>query len=220
MNKEILALSRADKALGGAIESVKEASKWYRVVPADLMQSVEFMDAAQKKKVLKQWEQFVKSGFRRNMFTRGVYEHLHLHCGFIAHYNIDGFYCEYWEAALVGAFHGFDSFILQFSVWGDYTDINSNMLHVLHSYFVEARKKLRDKTIGLYRNDWERLHELYAAERQQLREKIDSLRLQVIDLTTRYDDMDEDSFAEEMVANYSGLFPGVDFSTLSPVANM
>jgi len=222
INQKATALSRLNNKYAWVVDTLAEKVRNLRFVPPDMMSSVEFMDAAKKKKVLKQWEQFVKSGFKRRLFVKEVYEHLHLHCSFIAHYNIEGFYCEYWENdENWWAFHGFDSFIRQFSVWGDYTDINSNMLHILHSYFVELRKTLRDQAAELYRSDWENLHEQYAAERQQLREKIDSLRQQVVDLTTRYDDMDEDSFAEEMVAMYSYLFPGVDLSPLTTsVANM
>lgn len=52
----------------------------------------EFMTAEQKKKVMVAMERFVASGFAKSKFTRDLYDHLHLHCGFIAHYNKDGFY--------------------------------------------------------------------------------------------------------------------------------
>ncbi|MCX5653763.1 MAG: hypothetical protein NTY65_03820, partial [Planctomycetota bacterium] len=55
----------------------------------------EFMTAGQKGLVLKDWERFLRHGLRQSHFTRRLYQHLHLHCGFIAHYNIHGFYAEY-----------------------------------------------------------------------------------------------------------------------------
>jgi hypothetical protein len=58
----------------------------------------EFMTAQEKDLVLKDWVRFLQHGLRRAHFTRRLYEHLHLHCGFIAHYNIHGFYSTYFEA--------------------------------------------------------------------------------------------------------------------------
>jgi hypothetical protein len=59
---------------------------------------VEFMTAGEKGLVLKDWERFLQHGLRQAHFTRRLYEHLHLHCGFIAHYNLQGFYEEYFQA--------------------------------------------------------------------------------------------------------------------------
>jgi hypothetical protein len=50
------------------------------------------MSAAEKEKVLKAFKRFVKSGFAWTSFSKALYEHLYLHCGFIAHYNRDGFW--------------------------------------------------------------------------------------------------------------------------------
>ena len=58
----------------------------------------QFMTAREKELVLKDWERFLRHGLARAQFTKRLYEHLHLHCGFIAHYNIHGFYSEYFEA--------------------------------------------------------------------------------------------------------------------------
>ena len=57
----------------------------------------EFMSAREKELALKAWVRFLKHGLRREDFTRRLYEHLHLHCGFIAHYNLLGFYTTYFE---------------------------------------------------------------------------------------------------------------------------
>ena len=56
---------------------------------------VQFMTAKEKGMVLKNWETFLKHGLKKQHFTKRLYEHLHLHCGFIAHYSRDGFYSTY-----------------------------------------------------------------------------------------------------------------------------
>jgi len=75
---------------------------------------VEFMTIKEKRLVLKNWIAFLKHLaiskdeveedkygnsipvlFRH--FTKRLYEHLHLHCGFIAHYNQFGFFGTYFE---------------------------------------------------------------------------------------------------------------------------
>jgi len=59
------------------------------------MHDTEFMSAKEKEQVLKDWEKFVASHFNANYFSKQLYMHLILHCSFIAHYNILGFY-EYY----------------------------------------------------------------------------------------------------------------------------
>ena len=56
---------------------------------------VRFMTAAEKKKVLRQWVRFLKSGFDARIFMKSLYQHLIQHCSFIAHYNLGGFYAVY-----------------------------------------------------------------------------------------------------------------------------
>ena len=57
--------------------------------------SVKFMRKEEKEKVLKDWKSFIESGFSYRVFTKRIYEHLTLHCMFIAHYSKDGFYSTY-----------------------------------------------------------------------------------------------------------------------------
>jgi hypothetical protein len=57
----------------------------------------EFLGAREKHLVLRDWVRFLKRGLRFADFTRRLYEHLHLHCSFIAHYSQAGFYAEYFE---------------------------------------------------------------------------------------------------------------------------
>lgn len=58
----------------------------------------QFMSAREKELVLKAWVRFLRHGLRWQDFGRRLYEHLHLHCSFIAHYNRRGFYDTYFEA--------------------------------------------------------------------------------------------------------------------------
>ena len=57
----------------------------------------EFMSAREKALVLKAWVRFLKKGLREEDFSDRLYKHLHLHCGFIAHYDRAGFYASYFE---------------------------------------------------------------------------------------------------------------------------
>lgn len=60
--------------------------------------NTEFLSAKEKELVLRAWERFLKNGLQKKDFTKRLYEHLHLHCGFIAHYDINGFYGEYFQS--------------------------------------------------------------------------------------------------------------------------
>ena len=61
------------------------------------MKDSQFMSARDKEKVLNQWETFLKYGCQREHFTKPLYTHLIMHCNFIAHYDIHGFYAEYFN---------------------------------------------------------------------------------------------------------------------------
>lgn len=56
---------------------------------------VEFMSATEKTKVYKKWVSFLNNHFSEKQFSKQLYQHLHAHCGYIAHYNRYGFYGEY-----------------------------------------------------------------------------------------------------------------------------
>lgn len=57
----------------------------------------EFMTAAEKRKVRKQWTTFLCHGLRAEHFTRPLYHHLVNHAHFIAHFGRGGFYQTYFE---------------------------------------------------------------------------------------------------------------------------
>jgi hypothetical protein len=90
----------------------------------------EFMTAREKALVLKDWERFLRSRLRKTHFTKRLYEHLHLHCGFIAHYNIRGFYSEYFEAGadIERFFEHFCSYTAQnLGAYAEYDDLHVAM---------------------------------------------------------------------------------------------
>ena len=103
----------------------------------------EFMTAREKRLVLANWKTFLKHGLKQTHFTRRLYNHLHLHCGFIAHYNIGGFYATYFE-------HGADTleFFKRFcdaasNSWAtDYKDLNSAMLEVYKAHKTVINKRV------------------------------------------------------------------------------
>ena len=116
-----------------------------------------FMSAAEKSKVLKHWEMFLRSGLEKAKFTKALYEHLINHCSFIAHYDIHGFYATYFES-------GDDTrqFLSQFdtrngmpksieygelSGWltdEDYSDINIEMCRIAWRYIPVLELKAKN----------------------------------------------------------------------------
>ena len=56
---------------------------------------VKFMDSQEKSKVYKKWISFLNNHFSSKQFTKNLYSHLYTHCGYIAHYNLHGFYGNY-----------------------------------------------------------------------------------------------------------------------------
>jgi len=105
-----------------------------------------FMSAAEKSKVLKHWEMFLKSGLQREKFTQPLYHHLMQHCSFIAHYDINGFYSTYFENGddTVAFLSQFDdrkgmpkSVEYGMTYWltdEEYYDINSEMVRIASKY--------------------------------------------------------------------------------------
>jgi len=89
-----------------------------------------FMTASEKVFVLRNWERFLRLGLKKDHFTKRLYQHLHLHCGFIAHYNIHGFYEEYFQAGADTErfFDNFCSYTAQnFGAYVEYDDLHRAM---------------------------------------------------------------------------------------------
>lgn len=64
---------------------------------ADQFTDVKFMSAQDKARVATMFERFLADNMHRDKFTKALYEHFHLHCGHIAHYDRGGFYSEWFE---------------------------------------------------------------------------------------------------------------------------
>lgn len=132
----------------------------------------EFMSAKDKKLVLNDWDRFLQAlvtdaekvyvdkygnelpkPFRK--FTKRLYEHLHLHCSFIAHYDRLGFYNTYFIdfSDTVGFIRQFDIDFDCFSVeygknyWirGDYEDLNTAMIEAMNKYKTNIYLKIEKK---------------------------------------------------------------------------
>jgi hypothetical protein len=122
----------------------------------------EFMPARRKELVLRAWVRFLKHGLRFADFTKGLYEHLILHCSFIAHYDRGGFYGTYFES-------GGDTarFLSQFDkrgegrsveyggnwwLHGEYADLNRAMVEeaapYLPSLIEDAKHAEREADLG------------------------------------------------------------------------
>ena len=96
----------------------------------------EFMGAREKELVLKAWVRFLRHGLRLEDFSRRLYEHLHLHCQFIAHYDRTGFYQTYFA-------NGEDTvrFLSQFDKRGECRSIEYGMTswrEGAHEYLAKA----------------------------------------------------------------------------------
>lgn len=126
------------------------------------LHDTKFMTAEEKRRVLRQWELFLKGGLKREQFDKALYNHLIQHCSFIAHYDIHGFYDTYFR-------NGDDTvhFLSQFddrngipvsieygmTYWltsEEYHDINSEMVRIAGKYIpvliqqAAARQKAAD----------------------------------------------------------------------------
>jgi len=121
------------------------------------MKSTEFMSAEEKKAVLRDWQRFIKNDFDERYFTKKLYDHLNLHCSFIAHFNVHGFYATYFEnpehtIKFLSQFDedfGYRSIEYGTTYWftgEDYHDLNSEMVESLEPYKEKIYSDLKQKT--------------------------------------------------------------------------
>jgi hypothetical protein len=119
-------------------------------IEKEMFKDVEFMSAEDKYRTAKHFFRFVKNGFQRKDFNKRIYEHSHLHLGFIAHYNIDGFYQEYFNGSksdlkryaesLINFENPFESVYNYSNVeMGNYQDINKVMADILIEFNIKAQ---------------------------------------------------------------------------------
>ena len=111
----------------------------------------EFMSAQDKTNFMRAWLRWQRGGYKRTQFTKAIYQHLHMHCGFIAHFNIDGFY-----AARIADDDGFVVTMRQLRNEGagyrghsDYNDINKAIAETINIGEIEldAKEATRCKLI-------------------------------------------------------------------------
>lgn len=219
----LLELSSGVSALRKQIEALEEKIISYpQILPVAFVDS-KWLRADEKRKILKQWSAFVKKGFTETLFTNSVYDHLHLHCGYIAHYNKHGYYDEYWGAyardlhrhakddhsslrPIPAAFHNWKSFILQFNIWGDYTDISTAMMIVLKTELECLEKDVLKEARDHFEADASNLYQLYLMEKQNIQARIDILRREADELDTALAVLSEEDHRRDLEAKYSKLF--------------
>jgi len=62
-------------------------------------ESVNFMTDLEKAKIYVAFVKLLNNHFKFTLFKKNLYNHFTSHCGFIAHYNMNGFYGEYFKTA-------------------------------------------------------------------------------------------------------------------------
>ena len=123
--------------------------------PAHL-HDTKFMTSAEKSKVLRHWELFLRGGLEKKYFTEALYKHLINHCSFIAHYDIHGFYATYFESGddILHFLSQFDtrqgiprSIEYGMTYWltdDDYYDVNTEMCRIAWRYIPALELKARN----------------------------------------------------------------------------
>jgi len=102
----------------------------------------EFMTAKEKELVLKNWKKFIENGLQRRHFTKRLYEYLHLHSGYVANFNVSGFYSVYFEAGQDT--ERFFEHFYNYKVLDDYSDINTAMRKVYDKYKDAIKAQIED----------------------------------------------------------------------------
>lgn len=109
------------------------------LIPDVELKDTQFMSAKDKQLVLKHWSKFLAGGLKWEHFTKALYEHLILHCEFIAHYDRQGFYNTYFvdgddTVSFLNQFQG-KCISVEYSnnYWqtsDDYGDVNREMVRI------------------------------------------------------------------------------------------
>lgn len=197
-----------------------------KVIPGK-MSDAEFMSASEKEKVIKQWASFIKSGFRFDMFTENLYKHLHLHCGYIAHYDKSGYYYTYWNDEVIRyargngndtgptpkTFYEWESFLDQFTIWGDYYDINVMMMRTLHDGLSKVVSMLLNEAREIYRFEAQNAHMLMLKDAEDLRKEIEELEDEVEDKKKKLSHITAESYLKQLNDDFETLFGSDVFIT-------
>lgn len=99
------------------------------------MKSCKYLSELQKINILRAFKRLCTSGFKKTSLTKDLYRHLICNFGFIAHYNIHGFYEERFENPQGLA----ETFKMILSAHpncfeGDFGDINKELYLVAKEY--------------------------------------------------------------------------------------
>jgi hypothetical protein len=229
-------IESAVRILKEMITFVDDKTKDIHLIQPAQFTDAHFLVAEKKRSILKRWTSFVKNGFPENLFTDSVYEHLHLHCGYIAHYDRSGFYVEYWGAhardfhrhakkdgfmmrPVPLAFYNWKSFLKQFSIWGEFADINMAMMCVLKEELGLLLKHLIVEAHTHFDAEMATSYELFLIEKAEMREKVDSLRKEADELEERLESLTDDVLRKSLQEHYAGLF-GEAFSIVEAASQM
>jgi len=224
MRKQLIAVN---------IETLKEQidqieAKLGTCTKEQALKDAKFLSANEKLLILKQWQRFITSGFNPQKFTEKLYDHLHLHCGFIAHYDRSGFYYTYWNDELIRfstrnncdivpaplTFYEWESFLKNFSIWGEYTDINVAMMVVLHYELSELIEKLIEEVKGIYQYDTEYSYRCMQREEEILEQDIQSIKEELQDKSEQLRKLTPESYLKQLNADYEDIFGAEIFSRL------
>ena len=104
----------------------------------------EFMTAVQKLKTYRKFKTVIEKR-DISLMDRNLYQHLNLRCGFIAHYDMDGFKRVY-------SSHGFLDFCDHFMrgnhiYYGEYSDVNKAIKLLVVMHIDNIRQEFQDKVL-------------------------------------------------------------------------
>ncbi len=123
----------------------------------------QYMTAQQKRRVLGDWVRFFQSGMELKRFTKRLYQHLTLHCSFIAHFNRQGFFDTYFANP-----ESFQRFLNQFDrtkgcvsseygmtywirdgndVSAEYYDLNNALVDAIADMLPALREQARQRAV-------------------------------------------------------------------------
>ncbi len=129
----------------------------------------QYMTAPQKRRVLGDWVRFFAGGMEFKRFTKRLYEHLTLHCEFIAHFNRQGFYQTYFADAealqrfvdqfdrskgCVSAEYGMTYWIRDGNdVSAEYYDLNAALVDTIADMLPALREQARQRAVEAAREE-------------------------------------------------------------------
>jgi hypothetical protein len=219
-----------------AIEILREQikviiEKVERATMPETMTDTRFLPADGKRLILKQWKTFIKSGFNPGRFTETIYDHLHLHAGFIAHYNRSGFYYTYWNDEVIRyaadngyepapapkVFYEWERFLKAFDIRGEYRDINTAMMIILENELTGMIKKLTNEAKNLYRHEVTHLRSCWESERKDIEDDIRELKDQIRHKELELNELTLEKYLAITNSDYEDMFGDEVFTDVSEI---